>query len=103
MPLASHSSALPWSLLAPPHGERDHDRAGQCKPGDGILQVIVLQMDVKRAGFWGAALGHRLLQVDIERRDFTPAERVRHREMIASEPQPFCEIFRPPQHARALL
>ena len=51
-------------LPAQPHAERDHDGEGQCKPGDGVLQVIVLEMDGKRAGLWNAALGHRAFSAD---------------------------------------
>src|SRR5579859_8086649 len=71
-----------------PHPECDQQRPGQHEPGDGVLQVIVLEMDLKRAGFRNAVWRHRLLQIDVERCDLTPAERPRHGEMIAGEPQP---------------
>src|SRR3982074_1332923 len=49
------------------------------EPGDGVLQVVVLQMNLKRAGFGDPARRRRLLQIDVERRDglaaFGPAPR----------------------------
>jgi hypothetical protein len=62
-------------------------------------------MHGERAGFWNAALRHRRFQIDIERRDglagLTPAQRTRHREMIASEPEPLCHALLRRQRARA--
>ena len=64
-----------------------------------------LRWTVERAGLWNAALGRRLLEVDVERRnglaDLVPAERLRHRKMIAGKPQPLDGIFRRRQRARA--
>src|SRR4030088_3147052 len=108
MPLASHSSSSGlWvrfytrqALPVQPYPERDRHRTRQAKPGDGVLQVIVLEMDLQRAGFWDAACGHRLLEIDIKRRDLTPAERAGHGEMIAGEPQPFRHVFRRRQRTR---
>ena len=68
------------------------------------MQVIVLEMDFERAGFRNAARRHRLLQVDIERRDRAaipaPTERPRYRKMIPGEPQPLGEIFRRRERTR---
>src|ERR1700680_3349985 len=88
-------------LPAQPYPERDHHRTRQPKPGDGVLQVIVLEMNLERAGFWHAAGGHGGFQIDVERRDRAPAQRAPHGQMIPSEPQPFCEIFRWRQRAGA--
>src|SRR4029453_12403919 len=57
------------ALPAPPHTEGDDDRKGQREPGDGVLQVIVLEMHGERAGFWNSAFGRGRFQIDIERRD----------------------------------
>ena len=57
---------------APPDAERDDDRERQREPGDGVLQVVVLQMDVERARFRDAAGRHRRFQIDVERRDALP-------------------------------
>ena len=45
------------ALPSPPDSERDDDRKRQREPGDGVLQVIVLEMDGQRTGFWNAAFG----------------------------------------------
>ena len=70
--------ALPPPLRAHPHRERDHHRNRQRKPGDGVLQVIVLEMNPQRTGLRNAAFGQRLLQIDVKRRDrlavIAPAE-----------------------------
>src|SRR5882724_11133989 len=85
------------ALPAPPHTEGDDDRKRQREPGDGVLQVIVLEMHGERAGFWNAALGRGRFQIDIERRDglaaLDPAEHTGHGEMIAGEPEPFCHAL----------
>src|SRR3954451_14505710 len=82
--------SLDAALPAPPHAEGDDDRKCQREPGDGVLQVIVLEMHGERAGFWNAALGRGRLQIEIERRNglagLAPAQRARHRKMIAGEP-----------------
>src|SRR5258708_1493358 len=66
--------------------------------------MVVLEMDFERTGFWDSVRRRRLLQVDIERRDrpaaLAPAERPRHREMTAREPNPFCKIPRRRQRSR---
>src|SRR6478609_1809471 len=93
------------ALGAPPHTEGDDNRKRQRKPGDGVLQVIVLEMHGERAGFWNAALGRGRFEVDIERRDslagLAPAQRASHREMIAGEPQPFRHALLRRQRSRA--
>src|SRR4051812_30018910 len=88
-------------LTLRPQGKRDQHYAGQTEPSDGVLQVIVLEMHVERAGFWDAAFRHRGLQVDVERRDLAPAQRLRHCKMVAHEPQPRSGIWRGRQYARA--
>src|SRR5688572_24463123 len=93
------------ALPTPPHAEGDHDRRRQREPGDGILQMIVLEMHGERAGFWNATLGCGRFQVDIERRDglavFAPAQRAGHRYMIAGEPESLCHALRRRQRAGA--
>jgi hypothetical protein len=56
-------------LPSPPHPECDHHRARERKPGDGILQVVVLEVNFERPGFRDAAVGHRAFQIDVERRN----------------------------------
>src|SRR6266852_306063 len=72
-------------LRAPTPPECDHPRARQSEPGDGVLHVIVLELDVERTGLRDPACGHRLLQIDVERRDWlaglAPPQRPRHGEM----------------------
>src|SRR4030095_16880270 len=93
------------ALSAPPHAEGDDDRTRQREPRNGVLQVIVLEMHGERAGFWNAALGRRRFQIDIERRDglaaLAPAQRARHRKMMAGEPEPFGHALRRRQRAGA--
>src|SRR5215213_126347 len=57
------------ALPAPPHAERDDDRKRQREPGNGVLQVIVLETHGERAWLGDPALGRRRFQIDIERRD----------------------------------
>src|ERR1051325_10207427 len=94
------------ALPAPPHAEGDDDRKCQREPGDGVLQVIVLEMHGERAGLWNAALGRGRFEIDVERRDglagLAPAQRARHRKMIAGEPEPFGGALRRRQRAGAL-
>src|SRR5258708_40158936 len=86
------------ALPAPPHAERDDDRERQREPGDGVLQVIVLEMHGERAGLWNAALWRGCFQIDIERRDgldaLAPAQCARHRAMVAGQPEPLCHSLR---------
>src|SRR6186997_3107685 len=95
----------PTALPAPPHPEGDDDRKCQRKPGNGVLQVIVLEMHGERAGLWNAALGRGRFQIDIERRHgltgLAPAQRARHRKMIAGEPDPFGRVLRRRERAGA--
>ena len=73
---------------AQPDGKRDQQQACQRKPDNRISHVIVGQMHLKRPGFRDAARKHWSLQIDVERRNPIPPERLRHREMIPGEPQP---------------
>src|SRR4051794_11680125 len=80
-------------LTSRPHGERDQHYTGQTEPRDRILQVIVLEMHVERTGLWDAAFRHGGFEVDVERRDLAPAQRFRHRKMVAHEPQPRSRVW----------
>ena len=92
------NGTLGSTLRPPPHAERDHEGDRERKPGDGVLQMVVLEMDGERAGLRDAAIRRRCFQIDVERGDaltaFVSAKRARHREMIAREPEPFREIGR---------
>src|SRR3954451_24251953 len=101
---------VPWRDLrssAPPppscpHGEGDEHGACKREPGDGVLQVIVLEMHVERSRTRNAVLGRGLLEVDIERRNRAPAQRARDRHVIAYEPQPLVAVLRWSQPAGRL-
>src|SRR6185312_14537450 len=68
-PVEYGDGTLPAALPAPPDAEGDDDRKRQREPGDGVLQVIVLEMHGERAGFGNAALGRGRFEIEIERRD----------------------------------
>src|SRR5262245_40065583 len=59
-------SAAP--LRAQPEAESDRHHSRQTEPGDGVLQMVVFETDVERAGFY-AGDQLRRFQIDIERRD----------------------------------
>src|SRR2546430_11274981 len=81
--LNTGDGTLGAALGAPPDAEGDDDRKRQRKPGDGVLQVIVLETHGERAGFSNAALVRWRCPIDIERRHglaaLAPAQRARHR------------------------
>ena len=56
-------------------------------------------MHLKRPGFRDAARKHWSLQIDVERRNPIPPERLRHREMIRGEPQPLRVLYVGPEQA----
>src|ERR1700716_306941 len=56
-------------------------------------------MHLKRPGFRDAARKHWSLRIDVKRRNPTPPERLRHREMIRGEPQPFEVLYVGPEQA----
>ena len=72
MPSATQRLPRP-PLPAQPDRERDHHRGRQREPGDGILQVVVLEMNLERPGFGMPLAGYRRFQIDIERRDLVPS------------------------------
>jgi hypothetical protein len=84
---------------AQPDGKRDQQQACQRKPDNRISHVIVGQMHLKRPGFRDAARKHWSLQIDVERRNPIPAERLRHGEMIPGEPQPLRVLYVGPEQA----
>jgi hypothetical protein len=84
---------------AQPDGKRDQQQARQRKPDNRISHVIVGQMHLKRPGFRDAARKHWSLQIDVERRNPIPPERLRHREMIPGEPQPLRVLYFGPEQA----
>src|SRR5262245_16150679 len=76
-------------------------------PGNGILQMLVAQVDLERAGAWKPAGWLGAFQFDEERRDLAPTLGGRNRNRIAHEPNVAIGIilrregaagFRPPQH-----
>src|SRR3569832_1664897 len=75
---------------SPPDKNRDRHRARERKPCDGVLQVIVLEVDVERTGFCRDSRRYRPFQIDVEWRyrlaAIAPAEPLRHRKVIAHEP-----------------
>src|SRR6516162_4886043 len=81
------------ALSSPPRAKRNQHCTSEPEPGDGILHVVVFETQLKRSRLWDTAWRHRCLQINVERRDLTPAERVGHRKLIAHEPQTACAIF----------
>ena len=51
----------------------------------------------RHVGFRDAARRHWSLQIDVERRNPIPPERLRHREMIPGEPQPLRALYVGPE------
>src|SRR4030081_3529037 len=84
---------------AQPDGKGDQQQACQRKPDNRISHVIVKQMHLKRPGFRDAARKHWSLQIDVERPNPIPPERLRHREMIRGEPQPLRVLYVGPEQA----
>src|SRR5213594_3597666 len=80
----------PAPLRAQPEAEGDRHHSRQTEPADGVLQMVVLETDVERAGLY-AGDKLRRLQIDVERRNglaiAIPAEGARHGQMVAREPQ----------------
>src|SRR5271168_3717630 len=92
-------------LAAPPDEKGNHNRARESEPGDGVLQVVVLEMHLQRTGFRNAVRRRRLFEVDVEWRNrfaaSAPTERVSHRQMVACEPEPLLDIDRRRKNASA--
>src|SRR5215468_1465428 len=92
-------------LRAQPEAEGDRHHSRQTEPGDGILQMVVPQTDMERAGLY-AGDQLRRFQIDIERRNglaiAIPAEGARHGQMVAREPQSLLNAGVGRQQARAL-
>src|ERR1700751_1421315 len=85
-----------------PEPESPGHRQGKTEPGDCVLQVVVVEMDLKRAGFRHAAWRCRRFEIDIKRRDRAPAERLCHAVGIANKPKPLCGILTRGEKSRLL-
>src|SRR5277367_1271000 len=61
---------------APRDSKRDQQQACQRKPGNRVSQVLVGHMELEPPGFGDAARRHWRLQIDVERRNPIPPERL---------------------------